>query len=291
MQTPGTHADLSLLAQQASPISKQLLPLALAMVQGWTSFSTESGVDEDMPTAQQVADSQAAAIVQVWMRRFADRTFEDEYTQLGVTPSSFAQLKLLVLMCKSSTDLKTPLNPQTGEPILFDTWDTPEQETKRQQAAHAVLDALDYLVGALGQDITKWRWGNLHTLTLDFLAPIDALQIPLKTDAAYPNGFPRHGDIGTVDAAGDSIDIGDYTYNHGPAIRFVAELDPKGPKARNVLPGGEVLDPMSPHYRDLMELYRKNKTFDLAFTEGDVAASAKMEFMTNGDGRVHFAPK
>jgi penicillin amidase len=154
-----------------------------------------------------------------------------------------------------------------------------------------VLDALDYLVGALGPDITTWRWGNLHTLTLQFLAPIDALQIPLKTDTKYPNGFPRHGDIGTVDAAGDSIDIGDFSYNHGPAIRFVAELDPKGPHARNILPGGETLDPMSPHYRDMMELYRKNKTIDLAFGESDVAASAKVEFMKNGDGRVRFSPK
>src|SRR4029079_18628325 len=35
--TPGSHADLSLLVQQASPISKQLLPQALTLVQGWTS--------------------------------------------------------------------------------------------------------------------------------------------------------------------------------------------------------------------------------------------------------------
>ena len=295
VNAPGTHADLSVLVQQASPISKQLLPTALSLVQGWTSHSVESGVDEDSPTPTQVSDSQAAAILQVWLRRFADRTFEDEYSQLDPTeqlkPSSFAQLKLLVAMDKHDPSLHTAINPATGEPILFDTWDTVEQETERQQAAHGILDALDYLVGALGMDITKWRWGNVHTLTLDFLAPVDALQIPLKTDTTYPNGFPRHGDIGTVDAAGDSIDIGDFSYNHGPAIRFVAELDPKGPKARNVLPGGEVLDPMSPHYRDQMELYRKNKTFDLAFSEGDVASSAKMEFSANGDGRVHFQPK
>jgi penicillin amidase len=288
---PGTHADLSTLAAQASPISKQLLPMALSLVQGWTSFSTESGVAEDAPTATQISDAQAAAIVQVWIRRFADRTFEDEYTQLGVTPGSFAQLKLLVRMCNNSTLLKTGLNPATGEPILFDTWDTPEQETKREIAAHAILDTLDFLVGALGQDLTQWRWGSLHTLTLAFLAPVDALQIPLKTETQYPNGFPRHGDVGTVDAAGDSVDIGDFTYTHGPAIRFVAELDPKGPHARNILPGGEVLDPQSPHYRDQMELYRKNKTIDLAFQEGEVASSAKAEFMKNGDGRVHFSPK
>ena len=51
-----------------------------------------------------------------------------------------------------------------------------------------------------------------------------------------------------------------------------------------------MLDPASPHYRDLMELWRKNKTVDLAFKEGDVAASAKSEFGKNGDGRVRFTP-
>ena len=41
----------------------------------------------------------------------------------------------------------------------------------------------------------------------------------------------------------------------------------------------------------MMELYRKNKTFDLAFGEATWSASAKTEFMTNGDGRVRFSPK
>jgi penicillin amidase len=292
LAAPGTHPELSLLASQASPISKQLLPMATQLVQAWTDFSTESGVAEDSPTAQQIADSQGAVIAQVWIRRFADRTFGDEIEAMnGVAPGSFAQLKLLARMVQNSSLLKEEQNPATGEPIAFDSLDTPEQETKRTIAAHAILDTLDFLVGALGMDMTKWRWGNLHTLTLQFLAPIASLQIPLATDPMYPNGFPRHGDIGTVDAAGDSIDIGNYSYDHGPAIRFACDLDPKGPHARNILPGGEVLDTMSPHYRDMMELWRKNKTIDLAFTEDEVAASANTEFMKNSDGRLHFSPQ
>lgn len=286
---PGTHADLTTLAQQASPPSKMILATALGWVQAWDG-TTPSAVAEESPTAAQIQNSQAAAVLQVWMRRFADRTFEDETTALGVTPGSEAQLKLLVRMCTHTELLKTALDPVSGDPILFGVWDTGLHETKREQAAHAILDALDFLYASLGADATAWRWGNLHTLTLKFLAPVAALQIPLKGDPKYPNGFPRHGAIGTVDVAGDSIDLADYSYTHGPAIRFVAELDPKGVHARNALPGGEVLDPMSPHYRDQMELWRKNKTIDLAFVESDVAASARVELKTNGDGRIHFAP-
>ena len=107
----------------------------------------------------------------------------------------------------------------------------------------------------------------------------------------YPNGFPRHGDNGTVDVGGAASIDNRLHLHDGPAIRFVGELDPQGAQARNVLPGGEVFDPASPHYSDQLELWRKNKTFDLAFKDADVVASAQNEFMANGDGRVHFSPK
>jgi penicillin amidase len=289
---PGKYADLRSVVMTADAPAKSLVPTALALVQAWTSGDMASGVDEDAPTAPKVADAQAAAVMGVWMRRFADWTFEDELTELGLTPGASAQMKLLVRMCTHTELLKTGLHPMTGDPIVFDIWDTGAAETKRQVAAMALFDTLDYLYKALGPDPAKWRWGNLHTLTLSFLAPVDALQIPLKSDPQYPNGFPRHGDFGTVDVAGGSIDLGDYSYRHGPAIRFAAELDPKsGPRARNALPGGEVLDPASPHYRDLLELWRKNQTIDLRFAEDEVAASARVEYETNGIGRVRFQPR
>jgi acyl-homoserine lactone acylase PvdQ len=68
-------------------------------------------------------------------------------------------------------------------------------------------------------------------------------------------------------------------------------LDPAGPHGRDVLPGGEVFDPTSPHYRDLMELWRKNQTFNMAFTDAEVAASAKREIAAHGGGRVRFQPR
>ena len=41
----------------------------------------------------------------------------------------------------------------------------------------------------------------------------------------------------------------------------------------------------------MMELWRKNKTIDLRFSEGDVATSARAEYGKNGIGRVRFTPK
>ena len=127
---------------------------------------------------------------------------------------------------------------------------------------------------------------------MSFLAPIDALQIPLKTETAYPNGFPRHGDIGTVDAAGDSIDIGDfrYTARAGDPLRGRARSR-RGRTRATSCPAARCSIRSRRTIATMLELYRKNKTIDLAFTEGEVATSAKSELMANGDGRVHFAPK
>ena len=97
-----------------------------------------------------------------------------------------------------------------------------------------------------------------------------AFVIGSPTDPSFPGGYPRHGDNGTVDVAPRGLSTTDYDQEDlGPAIRFVAELDPvNGPTARNALPGGEIFDPTSPHYSDQMQLWRKNQTFDYAFKDG-----------------------
>jgi penicillin amidase len=179
-------------------------------------------------------------------------------------------------MCTRPDLLATPISKDTGDPILFDDLNTPQVESKRQIAAAALLDAIDFLGTKLGNDPAAWRWGRLHTLTLQFPAGVDALNIPTSKESPG-GGFPRHGSNGTVDVGTWGLNTSDFTFDEGPAIRFVCDLDPSGPKARNVLPGGESFDPGSSHYRDQMELWRKNQTFDLAFTTPDVLASANKE--------------
>jgi penicillin G amidase len=99
----------------------------------------------------------------------------------------------------------------------------------------------------------------------------------------------RHGGIGTVDVGGHGIDGSDYTFGSGAAIRFVCELDPvKGPIARNALPGGEIFDPASPHYKDFFDLWKKNQTANLAYQRSEVVAGAKQELQKNGLGRTRF---
>jgi acyl-homoserine lactone acylase PvdQ len=77
----------------------------------------------------------------------------------------------------------------------------------------------------------------------------------------------------------------------GAAIRFVGELDPvKGPVARNIVPGGQIFDTASPHYKDQLELWAQNQARDLPFQLADVTASAVQEHQKNALGRLRFEP-
>jgi penicillin amidase len=276
--TPGAHPELTTLVAAASPPSKAAVPTAIDLISKWTF---------DTPT-----DSRAATLFNVWVTRFALDVFEDEFDILGFQPGSEAQLKLLVRMCTAPQTLSTIFS-SAGDNILFDDLNSVDVvESKRYVAARALFDAVDYLVPQLGPDLSTWTWGRLHTLTLQGLLPIDALQLPPKNDPNFPNGFPRHGDNGTVDVGEHGLDVADYSYAHGPVIRAVYELDPKGPRAKNALPGGEILDAHSPHFKDLMELWRVNQTFDVPFADVDVVASAKAETaLHNLGGRIRFRPK
>ncbi len=299
VSNPGSQPDLTAQVADAGATIKALFQTTHDWVNAWT-FDTPSGVAEDSPTAQQIQDSQATLVIAYFESYLADAVLGDE---LGVSGMQGAYVddaskgKLLVDLCTHPERLKTGLS-DAGDPILFDDITTPQIESKRQTVAKAVMGALNQIVTRLGPTAENWRWGQVHTLTLPFLLPVTvALNYPPPDDPNYANGFPRHGDTGTVDVGDHGLDLYQYQVGgasgspSGPAIRFVCDLDPvNGPQGRNVLPGGEIFDPASPHYADMMALWRKNQTFDLSFKDADVVQSANTEYQTNHLGRIHFQP-
>ena len=300
LATTGAHPELTAMLQAAPTAIRQLVGPAHGRVMAW-SYDTPSGVSakvpglDDTPTAAQVIDSQATAIVAAFTSHLAHRALDDELTKMTLSLDQLDPAtvrKVLSRMCEHPELLSTG-KQSNGDSILFDDLTTATVETRRTTAARALLDALTTLADPkqLGPDFSAWRWGTIHTITLDTLVPIPSLAIPSKQDASFPAGFPRHGDDGTVDVGPHALSTSVFSYTHGPAIRFVAELTPDGPVARNVMPGGQVFDPASPHYRDLMELWRTNRTVDLAYKLADVLASAGREYAANRSGRVHFQPK
>jgi penicillin amidase len=111
----------------------------------------------------------------------------------------------------------------------------------------------------------------------------DVVSIPPGDDPDFPNGFPRHGDNETVDPAGYGVlDTTDYTYGSGPQQRLVVEMSPEGPHIWNALPGGQSIDPESPHHADEMELWRRNEAPPVYMDEP--------KLLLHGERRVRFVP-
>jgi penicillin amidase len=291
---PGSNPDLAAIALGARSDVKNLVSFAVGRVTAW-SFDTPSGVDEATGAAltspaSVVNDSQATLIFTAWWQRLTALALNDELTQLGAQQPQVDVARLIARMVTQPASLATG-ESSPGNARLFDDVTTPQVETQRQIAAQALVDTLALLIDRLGGDQTAWRWGTMHTLTLRFPLGLDTLNTPKPSDTPFGNGFPRHGANGTVDVASPGLSVfGNFAYRSGPVQRLVCEMTPNGPRARNTLPGGETFNPASPHYRDLIELWRRNQTFDVAFTEQDVGASAQREYNTRQIGRVRFNP-
>lgn len=274
--TPTAHPELATMLAAAKPETRAALATARDVMKAWTSFDTPSATDGEAPTEAQIADSKATVIFHAWLGRFVTGTVGDELEALEAPFDQGGALKMMVRLIQDPSQVATAS-------VIFDDLKTVEVETKALVAAKAALNGLEWVVTkpTLGTDAAKWRWGSIHQLAPAFFAPI-GLDLP---------AIPRHGSIGTVDVAGYYAGGDDYGFGAGPAIRFVCEVDPeKGPIARNTLPGGQIFDPTSPHYKDLYALWAKNQTIDLAYRAEDVATRAKREAEVNGLGRRRFAP-
>jgi hypothetical protein len=55
----------------------------------------------------------------------------------------------------------------------------------------------------------------------------------------------------------------------------VIDLNPAGPVASNVLPGGEIWDNASPHFAGQAELWRKNENRPVPFAMPEVVSAAE----------------
>lgn len=273
LATPGKVPGLGpVLAAMGTP-SKAALTAATEAVAAW-SFGTPAGNDGESP--ESLRDSRATLLVAVFTTRLAKNVLADELSAVGASLGGSRPTRMLATLIKTPDVLKT-------KTTVWDDLNTPEVETRAVMLARSVAQALDFITGnaELGPSPDGWRWGKVHRLVSTF---------PLSAALSQPP-VPRHGGDGTVDVAFHGANDDSYDFSSGPAIRFVAEMDPAaGPRARNVTPGGQIFYKESPHFGDLFARWVNNEAVDLAFTTSDIVARAKKEQATTGLGRVVFKP-
>jgi len=149
-----------------------------------------------------------------------------------------------------------------------------------KQAIAALGDSVRELRRNHGDDPGHWAWGALRTLTLEH---------PVSVRPALARVF----NIGPVPFGGDSstpMQAASGPLNPFANVGFMANtrcvMDLGDPRAsRFSLAGGQSGNPLSPHYRDLFEVWLRGEGVPIATAESDVAAATVATLVLQPDTR------
>ena len=270
----GTHADLGAWVAALPEARRARLEAAAMRLAAWTLDTPAAVLGQ--PSADEIADSAATVIWNAFMVFFLDRAFGDELEQLGRGVDSARTARVGRQVFEDPAGLATGIAVETGEALLCDELNTPLIESCKLVALKSFDAALSWAEGIHGTaDLDQWRWGRLHTLTLTAQIPADELNVPQPDDGPdFENGYPRHGDQFAVDASSAGYNDLFFAYSHGPAMRNLMQIEGPGRiVTRMALPGGEIYDRGTGHFRDLFDEYwAVNEYFALPYTTAEVTA-------------------
>ncbi len=138
----------------------------------------------------------------------------------------------------------------------FDNINTPDKKEVRSEIfTVSVEEAITSLKDQLGDDISTWRWGRVHTLT--HVHPIGK-QEPF--DMIFNVGpFAKSGSNDVIDKEGFRYNSsGDFKVLDGPAMRMLVDFsDTK--HTMSIIPTGQSGNIMSPHYADQAIMFNKGE--------------------------------
>jgi penicillin G amidase len=187
------------------------------------------------------------------------------------------KIRLLLRMLESPAKMAT-YDEASEESLLWDDVKTLDVvETRHQMLIRSLSEGLAFLAnpekvgvaqaGGFGSDdMSTWRWGALHTVTLSHNV---AVNYNIPSPAQFPDGYPRAGDNFCVDASHPGLGDTSFTFGGGPSLRNVYELTDVISQWA-IIPGGQDESPSGDHYQDQMALWVKNEAPLRAFKVEDV---------------------
>jgi penicillin amidase len=213
---------------------------------------------------QQNSDSTAGAIFAAFWKHLLADTFADQLPQ-GYLPTGssrwFAVIRELVKQPNSD---------------WWDNYKTPIVENRDQIFQQAFAEAVDELERSFSKDASRWRWGNLHTVTFrnqtlgkSGIAPIEAL---------FNRGpFPSAGGSSIVNATGWNAAKG-YTVVSLPSMRMIVDLA-NWDNSVAIQTTGQSGHAFHRHYDDMIQPWRQFKYHPMLWQPEKVASSTAKSLM------------
>ena len=215
--------------------------------------------DFRQPAESPARSSAAAAYFNATLRHLILRIYDElpEGYKPGGSEASWELIRSL---------LATPASP------WWDDKSTKKIESMTDILNAAITDAVAELTDRLGADPVKWRWGDLHTLTLtnetfgqSGIAPIEWLfnRGPVKVS----------GGGGLVNATNWTAEQG-YEVNFVPSMRMIVDLSNLD-GSRWVQLTGESGHAFQVNYTDQLELWRTGQDLPMRWARANIEAAAK----------------
>ncbi|CAN5421093.1 penicillin acylase family protein [soil metagenome] len=165
--------------------------------------------------------------------------------------------------------------------VWYDDIRTGDKAETRQQIFDLAFDStIISLQKQLGDDISQWKWGRVHTL--EHGHPIGKQKPLNKFFNVGP--FPIRGGNETVNNAGfDLSPDGIYKVKFGPALRRTLDFA-DAEHAQSVLPTGQSGNFMSKHYEDQSQLFIQCKTRTEWMNKTEIEKNSKDHLVLQPDG-------
>jgi acyl-homoserine-lactone acylase len=216
-------------------------------------------------------ESAPAALLSAFLHQATRNIFLDE---LG-PPDSETWKAFVVLNSQSYNATCDHLLIRGDESPFWDDIRTPIRETKAMILARSLADAVMMLENAMGPDAKTWKWGTLHTYFWETdsykMAPNLGLSERVGLDAVAPyfnrGPYPAPGDLFTLNV---SMYLMGKDFNTWiiPAMRLIVDFGLIEPMMA-VISSGQSDHPSSPHYGDVIALWREGRYISFPF--GDEA--------------------
>ena len=253
-------ADMQAIQGDSTPLyARDILPYLLAL----SSDDPRLGQALDLLRAwdgRAVRDSAGAVLFEAFRVHLVDLIFGDELgEQLLRRARSTVQIALVDLLAD-------------GASSWFDDVTTHEVETRDEILLQALEEAVEELTETLGRDMSRWRWGDLHTATFENqslgqsgIGPIEAL---------FNRGpIPVDGTIATVNNTGYSLSR-PYVVRVVPSYRQIVDLE-DFTRSVSMHTTGQSGHPFHPHYDDMIDPWRNIEYHPMLWERADVEADAE----------------